>query len=55
MNSSYKVHYQNPDTQKLKVVKVKATGVINAVDTAIIKHLDLLGWEIIKVEKYNAE
>lgn len=55
MSSSYKVFYQNPGTQKLKVIKVKATGVINAVDVAISKHFELFGWEIVKVEKYNAE
>ena len=49
--SNYKVFYQEPDTQKIKVITVKAQGIISAVNTAISKHLDLLGWEIIKVEK----
>lgn len=55
MSSNYKVSYQNLDTHKIKVIKVKATSVTSAVYVAISKHFELLGWEIIKVEKYNAE
>ena len=55
MTNNYNVYFQNPDTQKIKVVTVKAIEVTNAVYVAKSKHYDLLGYEVIKVEKYNAE
>lgn len=55
MRSDYNVYFQSHDTQKVKVVTVKAIGVTNAVYVATSKYYKFLGYEIIKVEKCNAE
>lgn len=49
--SKYNVYYYNDETKKTKIVIVKATGVVPAIEEAVRKHLDLLGWEIVKAEK----
>ena len=49
--SKYKVYYYNDETKKTKTATVKATGIVPAIEEAIRKHLDLLGWEIVKAEK----
>lgn len=47
---NYKVTFTN-DEGKTKTVKVKATGIIPAIETAIHKNLNLLGWIITKAEE----
>lgn len=49
--SKYNVYYYNDETKKTKIVIVKATGVVPAIEEAVRNHLDLLGWEIVKAEK----
>ena len=49
--SKYNVYYYNDETKKTKIVIVKATGIVPAIEEAVRKHLDLLGWEIVKAEK----
>ena len=48
---NYKVTFYNEDTDKTKTVKVKATGIIPAIEQAIEKNLNLLGWMITKAEE----
>ena len=49
----YKVYYYNETTKTTKTVTAKAFGIIQAVEVAICEHLELLCWEIVKVEKID--
>lgn len=49
----YNVFYYNDTTKSTKTVTAKAFGIIQAVEVAICEHLELLGWEIVKVEKID--
>jgi hypothetical protein len=48
--TNYKVTFTN-DEGKTKTVKVKALGIIPAIEAAIHKNLNLLGWIITKAEE----
>lgn len=49
----YKVTFQNDDGKR-KSFKVEASGIIHAVQLAVqeayFKNLDVIGWDIVKVE-----
>ena len=44
--SKYKIYYNNAETKKTETVTVKAAGIVPA-----IKHIGLLGWDIVKIKK----
>lgn len=47
--ATFKVTFKNEETGKTKSYKVRATGIVPAIETAIRKAL-LLGWTIISAE-----
>lgn len=48
---TYRIIFKNEETGKEKKVLQKAAGIIPAIEEAIRRHFELLGWTITKAEQ----